>query len=155
MKTELDLHEKTAEVIQFLEGDTRIVLATSSDSRVTARTVSYVNDGLHILFLSFEHHTKCDQIRANPRVALCRDNMQIEGRAEILGDPLDPKNGGYADIFEKRMRGEWEVFSHQDGMVMVRVAPKRVTTMVNLDNRLCLETLDVEKGVAYRKGLSD
>jgi general stress protein 26 len=155
MKTELDYDQKMEDVIQSLKGDKVIVLATSSDNRVTARTVSYVNDGLDICFLSWEHHTKCVQIRDNPRVALCKHNMQIEGTAEILGNALDPKNSKYADIFKKRLPQEFQIFSSQDGMVIVKVAPTRVTTMVNLNDWLYLETLDIENGKAYRKELSE
>ena len=128
-------------------------LATSSDNRVTARTVTYVSDHLDIFFLSWAHHTKCVQIRDNPRVALCKHNLEMEGMARILGNPLDPVNSKYADIFKKRVPEEFGMFSSQDGMVMVRVVPTRVIALVNVNDWLYLETLDVENGKACRREL--
>ena len=153
MNEELDYARMTQGVIESLKDGQVIVLARSSDNRVTARTVTYVSDHLDICFLSWEHHTKCVQIRDNPRVALCKHNMQMEGMAEILGNPLDPDNSKYADIFRKRVPEEFRIFSSQDGMVMVRVVPTRVTTLVNANDWLYLETLDVENGKASRREL--
>jgi general stress protein 26 len=81
----LDYEHEKGLVLKFLEGKHAITLATSLGDRVTARTVSFANDGLAILFMSWAHHTKCVQIRVNPRVALCRDNVQIEGIADCMG----------------------------------------------------------------------
>jgi hypothetical protein len=89
----LDYESSKNRVIQFLESKHVVVLATSLSDQVTARTVTFATDGLDILFMSWGHHQKCVQIRGNPRVAVCRDNVQIEGEAEVLGSPLDEKKG--------------------------------------------------------------
>jgi hypothetical protein len=104
MGKELDYEREKDRVLRFLEGKHAITLATSLEDRVTARTVSFANDGLAILFMSWAHHSKCVQIRGNPCVALCRHNVQIEGVAEILGSPLDERNKRYADILESIRR---------------------------------------------------
>lgn len=69
------------------------MLATSRDERVTARTVSHATKGLYFYILSWDHHEKILQIKENLNVALARDNISIEGVAEILGKPLDGKIG--------------------------------------------------------------
>ena len=104
MEKELDFESKKQEIIEFLANKHAIVLATSLNDRVTARTVSLASDGPEIYFMSWDHHVKCVQIRGNPRVAVCRDNVQIEGKAEILGSPLDEKNQRYAEIYRKSFR---------------------------------------------------
>lgn len=115
-------------VTQFLESKHVVVVATSLDDRVTARTVTFAMDGLDILFMSWGHHTKCVQIRGNPRVAVCRDNVQIEGVAEILGSPLDEKNQRYAEIYREKLPRDFEAFARVPGMVLVKVHPTQVVT---------------------------
>ena len=90
------------QVAEFLASKPAIVLATSLDGRVTARTVSMASEGLDVYFMSWGHHTKCIQIRGNPRVALCRDNVQIEGLAEILGSPLEETNQRYTELLRRK-----------------------------------------------------
>lgn len=80
-----DYGAKERDVIAFLGGKHAIVLATSLDGRVTTRTVSFINDGPGILFMLWGHNTKFVQMLGNPHVALWRDQVQMEGRAAILG----------------------------------------------------------------------
>jgi len=101
-KEKLDFEQVRDEKVRFLENHRWMVLATSYNDRVTARTVDYASDGLDIYFLSWQHHTKCAQIKGNPRVASCIDNVQIEGKAEILGSPLDEKNKEYAEYLPQQ-----------------------------------------------------
>lgn len=106
---------------------------------MTARTVSFVNDGLNVLFMSWGHNTKCVRIRANPRVALCRDQVQIEGCAEILGSLSDPANRNYAELRKEKHPREFVAFAHQLGAVLVRVVPSE---------------MDPQEKKAYRQALA-
>lgn len=147
--TQPDFCRAKQAIIEFLDAKHTTVLATSLNDRVTARTVSFASDGLDILFLSWGHHTKCAQIRGNPRVALCRDNVQIEGRAEILGNPLDKANSTYAAVYREKLPRDFAGFAHQPGMVLVRVVPTAVVTFVKGGDGLHLEHLDLESETAY------
>jgi len=155
LKRELDYERVREEKIKFLEAHHVVVLATSLNDRVTARTVTYATKGLDIYFMSWGHHKKCVQIRGNPKVALCRDNVNIEGVAEILGNPLDEKNKEYAQTYRKKLPRDFEGFAHQLGIVMVRVTPTFIVSMVRINNRLCLEHLDLENKTAYLKKLEE
>jgi general stress protein 26 len=141
-------------VIEFLASKHAIVLATSLDGRVTARTVSMASDGLDVYFMSWGHHTKCAQIRGNPRVALCRDNVQIEGRAEILGSPLDEGNKSVADMIREKYP-DYERFAREPGMVIVKVAPSTIAVFGRGSGGFYLDCLDLEHATARRKGLTD
>lgn len=125
------------------------VLATSADNRVTARTVDYASKGLDIYFLSWEHHNKCTQIKANPRVALCIDNIQIEGRAKILGSPLDAKNTKAADIYRAKLPLIFKDFAARSGMVIVKITPNLIVTFVKSENRRYWEHLDLSNRTAF------
>lgn len=152
---QLDFDEIRNKKVKFLESHHVIVLATSYDNRVTARTVTYASKELEVCFMSWGHHKKCVQIRENPKVALCRDNVNIEGVAEILGSPLDEKNKEYVEIYKKNLPRDFEGFAHQSGMVMVKVTPTFVVSMVRIDNMLYLEHLDLGSKKAYLKKLEE
>jgi general stress protein 26 len=110
---ELNYKEKKEELIRFLESkdSETMVLATSHNDRVLARNVLVASDGLNLYFFTWKHSRKCMQIQKNPKVALCKDKVQIEGVAEILGGLLDEKTKKYTDILRRKFPGaieEWE-----------------------------------------------
>jgi len=142
-------------VIEFLANKRAIVLATSQDGRVTARTVSMASEGLDVYFMSWGHHTKCVQIRDNPRVALCRDHVQIEGLAEILGSLLDEGNTRYAEMLRTKYPGDYEMFARQPGMVIVKVVPSTITIFGKEGDGFHLDCLNLKDKTLRRKGMTD
>jgi general stress protein 26 len=122
-----------------------IVLSTSAKNRVTSRIVSCACNREEILFLSWEHHTKCQQIKANPLVALCHKNLQIEGRAEILGNPLDSVYKSHADTFRKIQPVIFDNFSKLPGMVIVRITITSITAWTRDAQGHCIDHFDLEK----------
>jgi len=152
LRKELDYEEKKQRIIRFLEleGNSVMVLATSHSDRVTARNVGIANSGLDIYFFTWVDSRKCVQIRENPRVALCKDDVQIEGLAEILGNLVDEKNKEYADILRNRSPGSVERWEHRPGMVIIRVRPTLIATAGEVINdQVYLDYLDLENETAY------
>ena len=80
------------EIIRLLDDHKILILATSANDRVTARSMSCVNIGLNIYFQTDKRFIKFDQIKQNPQVALCAGNVQIEGMAKIGNHSLDSSN---------------------------------------------------------------
>jgi hypothetical protein len=122
-----------------------IVLSTSAQNRVTSRIVSCACIREEVLFLSWEHHAKCQQIKANPLVALCHKNLQIEGRAEILGNPLDSAYKSYADTFRKIQPAIFDNFSKLPGMVLVRITLTVITAWTRDAQGYRIDHFDLEK----------
>ena len=145
----MDFEKIREEKIRFFEDHHTIVIATSHDNKVTARTVSYATEGLDFYILSWEHHEKIQQIKGNPNVALARDNISIKGVAQILGKPTDEKNKRGAEAIKKKRPKEFEMFSRIPGMIMVKVTPTYIKSWVRVDNRFFIEHLDLEKRQAY------
>lgn len=148
-KEQLDVNKVIEEKIKFLEAHMYLSLATSLNDRVTVRTVTYVSDGLDIYFLSCNHHTKCIQINGNPKVAACIDNVQIEGKAQILGNPTSENNKKYADIYRKKLPEIYKYFAPKPEMVIVKITPTFFATLVRNSVQEHLEHLDLEKKTAY------
>jgi len=151
IRKELDYKEKKEELIRFLEShDSRImVLATSHNDRVLARNVLVARDGLDLCFFTWKHSRKCLQIEKNPKVALCKDKVQVEGVAEIMGGFSDEKARKYTNIMRHKYPESIERWERKPGMVIVRVKPRLVVMGGSSDGDVYIDFLDLENEKAY------
>jgi uncharacterized pyridoxamine 5'-phosphate oxidase family protein len=115
------------EAIQFLGAQKFLVLATSFDDRVTARTMGYINKGLTIYFQTDRNFLKVKQIEKNPNVALCGANVQIEGTAKIGNHPFEPSNKEFIELFKKKYTLAFNTYSHLKNEIVIEVEPRFIT----------------------------
>jgi uncharacterized pyridoxamine 5'-phosphate oxidase family protein len=151
-RKELNYQKKKEEILKFLEKDENavMVLATSLEDRVMARNVLIVNDGLDLYFFTWGHSRKCMQIQGNPKVALCKEDVQIEGVAEILGGLLDEGCSQYTKLIRNRFPEAVEDWEHRPGMVVGRIRPTFIATSGEIiDDEVYVHCVDLEKEVAY------
>jgi len=151
VRRDLDYEEKERELIHFLESKDNAImaLATSQGNRVLARMILVACSKLDIYFFTWGHSRKCEQIRENPRVALCKDRVQIEGVAEILGGLFDERNHKYTEMFRNRFPGAIEKWQDRPGMLLVKIRPTAAVIAGRPGEEPQLEFLDLEKRVAY------
>jgi general stress protein 26 len=153
----LSFEEKRQEIVGFL-ADTKnaiMALATSADGRVLARMVLVTCESLDVYFFTWGGSRKCEQIRANPRVALCRDRVQIEGVAEILGGLFDPENASIRGLFEERFPEAVERWRDRPGMVLVRITPTSVVLAGEPGEEPHLQFVDLENERATAEPWAD
>jgi general stress protein 26 len=150
---ELNYKAKKEELIRFLESkdSETMVLATSHNDKVLARNVLVATDGLDLYFFTWKHSRKCMQIQKNPRVALCKDKVQIEGVAEILGGLPDKKTEKYIDIMRRRFPEAIKEWEHRPGMIIVRVKPTFAVTGGSSNDDVYIDYLDLKNEKAYSK----
>ena len=144
MKTELRFDEVKEEKVRFLEQHKYVVVATSLENRVTARTVRYASEGLNIIFFTLKHSKKVAQIKANPKVALCVDNVSIEGIAEIVTQRKE-EGKRLAEVIKKKFPGylEWWLARAPQLVVFVKVTPILIATWITGDKPF-IEYLDLQ-----------
>ena len=150
-KIALNVNEKKQELSKLLEDAKYIVLATSADNRVTARTLCHVNIGLDIFFQTDSGFLKVEQIRKNPKVALCLNNMQIEGVAQLRGRPSEDQNAEFSDAFRKKHSRSYEKYAKSKKQITIKVSPALFVEWKYIDEKPCREYLDLEKNLAYRE----
>jgi general stress protein 26 len=156
MRLEPDYEKIKSDIITLLDTHRDIVLATSIDNRVTARTVSFANKDLDIYFLSWEHNKKIIQLKNNPKVALCLKNLQIEGIAEVLGCAFEDKFNEIGDLFRTKFSPRWfDTFSHIKEMVLVKIIPKNIIKFENIDRRFQLQNVDLDNKKVYQMRIED
>ena len=87
----------------------KMVLSTSENNRVSSRMMSVVQiDGI-FYFQTDATLNKYHQIKSNHNVALCIDNIQIEGICEEMGHPLE--HASFCDIFQECFKGSYDAYS--------------------------------------------
>lgn len=147
---QLDYPLAEKEAISFITQNNKMVLATCSEGRVSARTVSTINKGLLIYFQTDLNFLKCRQIKEKPNVALCVGNIQIEGRATIKGHPLDDPY--FTTHYQKQHSSAFEKYSHLKDNVIIEVEPELITFWkYTEDSKPYRDFIDVKEQKAYRE----
>ena len=93
---EISFNDSKQEYLDAISPSKIMVLATCSGSKVTARSMSCIAIGEKIYFQTDTQFRKYKQITDNKNVALCFDNVQIEGIAKVKGHPMDKENIQFA-----------------------------------------------------------
>lgn len=146
---EINYTELYNKIKEMLSEETEIVLATSFKGRVTARTIYFIPKDLDIYFITSKAYTKYKQIEKNPNVALCTQDIQLEGVAEILGHPSLNKsikefcNGKntYFDYYKK--------YAKYKNSVLIKVNVAFATLYKGSGT---YNYLNISKGTAHKKG---
>jgi len=147
----LDYHVLSKEITQSLESTQTITLATCCDNKVTARTMSVVNDGLTIMFQTGGHSEKINQMRQNSNVAFAAGNMQIEATAEIFGHPNE--NQLFLDMYKAKYPQYHSMYTDLPDEVLVIANPVKIALYKYIDGKPCADVLSITESKAYREVL--
>lgn len=109
------------EVIEILEKEKTMYLATCAGNRVTIRPMSHINEGLTVLFQTSRHSLKVHQIMENPNVAICVGTYELEGVAYIMGHPFDSENRFFIQKYKEKHPKSFEKYSALDEEIVVKV----------------------------------
>ena len=145
----IDYKTLMEEAVLFLEKEKSIVLATSADDKVTARTVSHVNDGINIYFQTGNTSEKFMQIKTNPLIALAVGNMQIEAAAEALGHPS--ANPRFIGLYKIKFPRYYELYTCSEDEAVIKAIPIKITFYKYIDGKPCKDILDLKSQKAYRE----
>lgn len=149
MDIEFDLLKN--EIFNLLGDSLTMVLATCSDNKVTARNMSCIIIDTKIYFQTDKTFIKYKQMIENSNVALCKDNIQIEGIAKIKGHPFNEENKEFSRIYEKSYKGSYDTYSHMSNEVVVEVQPTFITMWKYKNGQPFRDFLDIQKNKAYRE----
>ena len=119
----------------------KMVLSTSADNTVSSRMMSVVQADGSFYFQTDIKMRKCRQISMNPNVALCIDNIQIEGKAVQEGRPTE--HPVFRDLFRECFKGSYDAYSSLENERVFRVEPVFVQRWVYVDGIPFIERFDV------------
>lgn len=127
-----------------LEKAKHMVLATSSNNRVSARTMSFVLVNEKLYFQTDKNFDKYQQIKDNPLAAVCWSNIQLEGRCRILGHAFEPQNHFFKEAYEKNHKGSYDAYTHLDNTEVIEITPILATVWGYDDGKPYREFFDFD-----------
>jgi uncharacterized pyridoxamine 5'-phosphate oxidase family protein len=141
---QLNFEDKYNEVMKRLENENTIVLSTSYKDNVTSRSIWFILYESSIYFVTSKAYTKCKQIEKNPNVALCLDNIQIEGIAKIKGNCSLKENELIRAYCERKHTGMIHYLKYKNS-IFIEVKINKIQLW-----KKGREYIDVVEKIAYR-----
>jgi uncharacterized pyridoxamine 5'-phosphate oxidase family protein len=146
----LDYDELLNEIIKKLQSEETIILATCANSKVTARTMCHINDGLTILFSTNKNSQKVEQIKQNPNVAFAIDNLKIEAVAELFGHPSG--HHLFLEEYPKKFPHLGKEYPPTSDDLLIIAKPIKIS-LFKYFGKPCEDVLEIEGKKAYRLDL--
>lgn len=143
-----DFDEKVKLFFEAIGKSAKMVLATSLNDIVSARTMSVIIHNGGFYFQTDIFLRKYNQIIQNENVALCVDNIQIEGICKELGAPKDHKD--FCEHFKKAFPGSFQAYSMLENERVFEVVPSFIQRWIYVDKVPHIETFDF-KTRTYQK----
>jgi general stress protein 26 len=119
--------KKVDELFQSLGPNQIMVLATSANNKVTARSMSFIIDNGRLYFQTDKNFCKYEQMKINPNVAVCYNNIQIEGICKEIGHPLDESNNTFALKYKEYFSGSYDTYSNLPSETAFEITPTLIT----------------------------
>lgn len=120
-----------------------MVLSSSENGRVSSRMMSVVFFDGCFYFQTDKTLRKYHQLISNPHVALCADNLQIEGICEDIGHPMD--NVMFCKAYQESFHGSYNRYSSLRNERLFVVKPTHVERWLYIGGVPFLETYDIEQ----------
>lgn len=131
-----------AALLQEFNQHKHMVLSTSLSDCVTSRMMSVVEFGGKFYFQTDATLRKYQQLSANPNIALCADNLQIEGICREIGHPL--QNEAFCALYKKHFLGSYRAYTAMQTERLFEVTPIFIQRWVYEDAQPCIERFWVE-----------
>lgn len=147
----IDYIALSEEIVKQLESAQSIVLATGADNKITARTMSHINNGLVIQFQTGKNSEKVWQMNANPNIAIAAGNLQIEATATIGGHPNENKS--FIEKYQAKYPQYHALYTDSPDEILVTAVPHKISVYQYIDNKPCIEILNTDNKTAYREEL--
>ncbi len=119
----------------------KMVLSTAENNVVSSRMMSVVQIDGSLYFQTDITLRKYSQLIRNRNVALCIDNIQIEGIAEEIGHPLDCP--AFCERFKECFRGSYDAYTSLRNERLFRITPIFVQRWLYIDGIPHIETFHV------------
>lgn len=133
-----------SEIKEFFNGfgtHKNMVLSTSPDNKVHSRMMSIVCFDNKFYFQTDKSFKKCKDIEINPYVALCIDNIQIEGLCRTIGRPLD--NIEFCEVFKASFSKAYELYTSLENEVLYEIEPVYIECWIYENNEPYIAAYDV------------
>lgn len=145
----MDFQVELENIMKQLGDSGIIVLATSLEDIPTARSISYVVVDGKICFQTESTMEKAIQMKQNPNVALCQNNIAIKGTARCRGRILSEENAVIMELYKKRHRSSYDKYSHMEKGVLYEITPDFITVWTYIEGEPYRKYIDCRQMKAW------
>ena len=132
----------------------KMVLSTSEKNRVSSRMMSVVQINGYFYFQTDKKLRKYHQLEENRNVALCIDNIQIEGVCEELGHPFN--HPAFCKAFQECFKGSYDAYSSLKDERLFVVKPLYIERWIYQNGIPFIEKIDLEnKHYSFEKYMGE
>ncbi len=119
----------------------KMVLSTALHDIVTSRMMSLVVLNKNLYFQTDRTFRKYAQLKGNKNVALCIDNIQIEGQCMELGIPA--QNREFSDAYREYFPGAYDRYTLLENERLFAVKPTVIERWIYVEGIPYLEIFDI------------
>lgn len=149
---ELEYELEKKDFIESIKKNKDIVLSTCQRNIVTSRTVSFINNGFTFYILTSANSNKCKQIAENENVSLCSGDIQMEGKARIIGHPMSEGNLLISEMYREKHMDYYNRFARYKFATYIEIKCTYIKQWRVFSNKDYFYCLDIIKEKAIRKG---
>lgn len=133
---------KCQEFFEHMGNHKTMVLSTSLNDKVTSRMMSIIIIHGKFYFQTDNTFRKYKQIQGNPHVALCTDNIQIEGVCREVGRPQD--NSEFCKLYREYFSVSYELYSGLENERLFEISPTFIQKWIYDNGKPFVEAFDFE-----------
>lgn len=119
----------------------KMVLSTAFTDIVTSRTMSVIHLNGKLYFQTDITFRKYHQLKNNPHVALCIDNIQIDGICNEIGSPIE--NEDFCNAYKTCFPSSFHRYTMLKNERLFAVTPTFIESWVYIDNIPYMKTFDI------------
>lgn len=134
---------KLAELFENIGRQKKMVLSTVCENHVTSRMMSVIIMDGCFYFQTDKIFRKYEQIKKNPQVALCMDNIQIEGSCMELGHPLENKE--FCEFYRQAFQNSYDKYTAMENERLFKIVPNFIQKWIYEDGEPYIENFDFER----------
>ena len=120
----------------------KMVLSTAVNNIVTSRTMSIINLDSKLYFQTDYTFRKYNQLKSNPHVALCIDNIQIEGLCNEIGNPIE--NEDFCNAYKDCFTSSYNRYTLLKNERLFAVTPTFIERWVYIDDAPYMQIFDIK-----------
>lgn len=120
----------------------KMVLSSSKNDFVTSRMMSIIVINEKFYFQTDKSFRKYEQLKANPNISLCIDNIQIEGKCYETCNPSD--NISFSNVYKQYYPFSYNKYSLLKNECVFEVIPNFIERWQYIDDTAYIEIIDIE-----------
>lgn len=140
----MDFRGAYAEFLQEFGDGKAMVVSTSLHNQVASRMLSVVLIDGKFYFQTDRTFRKYQQMKENPNIALCIDNIQIEGQCEEVGHPTE--HAAFCTAYQECFKSSFERYTSLANERLFVVTPVFIERWRYIGGVPYIETFELDAG---------